>query len=648
MRGRHGVERASRTAGPKPGDVVVAQGTGGVSLCAVQLAKAHGATGGRSRRRPTRSSRSAGRSAPTTSSTTRADARLARGGARAHRRPRRRPRRSTSAGRARSAARCSAPAWAAPVADRRRRSAASRRRPRSPCRHRHDAATSASSASPSAACVDHTDLCRGRRRRRPPSTLAGVCFDFAGTLFSDRALRDVHLRQLRFVAERGRGGGDRRRSSVPPTGAGMGAAYRAVAGRAATRTATLFADGLRGDGGRPRWHHRAAPSRGGRRPPVPGDHRVRPCCGTTPAATLDALRDRGAPRPDRVEHRRRAARSRWSTASGCAGSSTPSPARRKPARASPTAASIGSRCARPGASRRRALFVGDSARATTSPGPAARRDAHGAGWPSTPSRRGCRRRPPGPRDPRRSPRCSTSSVERPLSEPSDDAACRERFLDGRLGEPVADHGRRRWPAAGRARCSRSTAGRDRWVLRRAPRHASSSTAHDVLREFRILDAIKDEPVRIARPILACDDPDVFGSPFYVMAAHRRRAVRETASPTAWAARARDARPRPRAADRRARRDPRRRLAGRAASATMAPHRRLPRSARSTAGCASSPPTAAATCRRRTASATGSTPTARPTRRRRCATATTSWTTCCSRRRTARPAGRRRLGDGVDR
>ncbi len=56
----------------------------------------------------------------------------------------------------------------------------------------------------------------------------------------------------------------------------------------------------------------------------------------------------------------------------------------------------------------------------------------------------------------------------------------------------------------------------RWVLRRAPQHASSATAHDVLREFRILDAIKDEPVRIARPILSCGDPAVFGAPFYVM------------------------------------------------------------------------------------------------------------------------------------
>ena len=59
-------------------------------------------------------------------------------------------------------------------------------------------------------------------------------------------------------------------------------------------------------------------------------------------------------------------------------------------------------------------------------------------------------------------------------------------------------------------------GDSRWVLRMAPTHASSATAHDVVREFRILDAIKDQPVPIARPVLACQDPAVFGGPFYLM------------------------------------------------------------------------------------------------------------------------------------
>ena len=59
-------------------------------------------------------------------------------------------------------------------------------------------------------------------------------------------------------------------------------------------------------------------------------------------------------------------------------------------------------------------------------------------------------------------------------------------------------------------------GDEHWVLRRAPVKASSSTAHDVLREFRILDAIKNEAVRIPRPVAACEDPEIAGTAFYLM------------------------------------------------------------------------------------------------------------------------------------
>lgn len=59
-------------------------------------------------------------------------------------------------------------------------------------------------------------------------------------------------------------------------------------------------------------------------------------------------------------------------------------------------------------------------------------------------------------------------------------------------------------------------GAERWVLRRAPRRANTSRAHDVLREFRILDAIKDQAVRVARPVASCADAEVFGSPFFLM------------------------------------------------------------------------------------------------------------------------------------
>ena len=77
-------------------------------------------------------------------------------------------------------------------------------------------------------------------------------------------------------------------------------------------------------------------------------------------------------------------------------------------------------------------------------------------------------------------------------------------------------------------------GEARMVLRRAPQRANTSRAHDVLREFRILDAIKDEPVRIPRPIAACEDPTVFGSPFFLMDRIDGAPIR-TDVPAQWAA-----------------------------------------------------------------------------------------------------------------
>jgi aminoglycoside phosphotransferase (APT) family kinase protein len=90
-----------------------------------------------------------------------------------------------------------------------------------------------------------------------------------------------------------------------------------------------------------------------------------------------------------------------------------------------------------------------------------------------------------------------------------------RYFDAALGDDVPITVT---PMAGGGSCEvfEVRRGPARWVLRRAPRHASSATAHDVLREFRILDAIKDEDVCIARPVLSCADPSVFDAPFYVM------------------------------------------------------------------------------------------------------------------------------------
>ncbi len=54
------------------------------------------------------------------------------------------------------------------------------------------------------------------------------------------------------------------------------------------------------------------------------------------------------------------------------------------------------------------------------------------------------------------------------------------------------------------------------VLRRPPRPPLPPSAHDVLREARLLRALEDTPARVPRVLAVCDDDTVIGCPFYVM------------------------------------------------------------------------------------------------------------------------------------
>src|SRR2546429_1294133 len=54
------------------------------------------------------------------------------------------------------------------------------------------------------------------------------------------------------------------------------------------------------------------------------------------------------------------------------------------------------------------------------------------------------------------------------------------------------------------------------VLRRPPRGPLPPSAHDVLREARLLRALGRTPVRVPTVLAVCDDPDVIGAPFYMM------------------------------------------------------------------------------------------------------------------------------------
>ena len=59
-------------------------------------------------------------------------------------------------------------------------------------------------------------------------------------------------------------------------------------------------------------------------------------------------------------------------------------------------------------------------------------------------------------------------------------------------------------------------GDERFVLRRPPRPPLPPSAHDVLREARLLRALEPTAARVPRVLAVCDDESVLGVPFYVM------------------------------------------------------------------------------------------------------------------------------------
>jgi aminoglycoside phosphotransferase (APT) family kinase protein len=54
------------------------------------------------------------------------------------------------------------------------------------------------------------------------------------------------------------------------------------------------------------------------------------------------------------------------------------------------------------------------------------------------------------------------------------------------------------------------------ILRRPPRPPIPPSAHDVLREARLLSALWPTPTRVPRVLASCDDLEVIGAPFFLM------------------------------------------------------------------------------------------------------------------------------------
>lgn len=61
-----------------------------------------------------------------------------------------------------------------------------------------------------------------------------------------------------------------------------------------------------------------------------------------------------------------------------------------------------------------------------------------------------------------------------------------------------------------------TDGTNRWVLRRPPLGHVLPTAHDMVREHRVLSALSQAGFPVPQPVRICDDISVIGAPFYLM------------------------------------------------------------------------------------------------------------------------------------
>ena len=73
-------------------------------------------------------------------------------------------------------------------------------------------------------------------------------------------------------------------------------------------------------------------------------------------------------------------------------------------------------------------------------------------------------------------------------------------------------------------------GKREWVLRRPPTGHLLPTAHDMAREYRVLTALADTGVPVARTIALCTDAGILGAPFYLMERKRGIVVRTEIPP----------------------------------------------------------------------------------------------------------------------
>ena len=140
---------------------------------------------------------------------------------------------------------------------------------------------------------------------------------------------------------------------------------------------------------------------------------------------------------------------------------------------------------------------------------------------------------------------------------------------------------------------RLDAGGHSYVLRKKPPGKLLPSAHQVEREYRVMSALQGSDVPVPRTWLLCEDPEVIGTPFYVMDCVEGRVITDARMPNLTPRRAHGALRRLRA---RARGAAPHRSRRRSASPTSAARATTTR-ARSRAGASSTRPRRPRTSRR---------------------------------------------------
>lgn len=110
----------------------------------------------------------------------------------------------------------------------------------------------------------------------------------------------------------------------------------------------------------------------------------------------------------------------------------------------------------------------------------------------------------------------------------DEAALRA-YLTEHLGA-VSDYSIERHQAGHSNETLYVTWGDQDFVLRRPPPGETAEGAHDVLREYRVMDALQATDVRVPPTVLECEDDDIIGSEFYLMERVGGDVIRTTEPP----------------------------------------------------------------------------------------------------------------------